>query len=673
MSGTDDPDQVSAYASLAAETIGELRDLVIKNQVPMAVEQERMIAVKAVSDAQQQEIANLREENEFLQKSVAMFCQNAAKRMAQIGNHFAELFARVVAEQNERMAKIEESLERVRRRKPVAASGGVPDGQVRELAESLRQKEAEVRELKAKMNHDADLVGLMQQVDDFTRQAVTLEGEKRQLEIENQRLTETLKNTENAKSVLNSANLDLNARIEELELRLSSSPELASTSELNDRIAQLSQSLDSLQKSHSQQVEILNEQVKMATEHAKSAAAQLSEGNERNVELAKALRTTEMELNMAKRQVMYANSQLDDCKRELESQREQNEVLKSQKAQIAGEFDALLEQRNSMNQETEMFVKSLVDVFGCSSEDVAPRISEMLNELARLKQYLSKSGEQERELCILKSTNHSLEERVKALQDQMESQDQLIRVCKDGKESEAVKGIHEQFKKLQDVNSQLIKEIDSNRTQLFSAESALNSTKAALDDERSLNTQLSSKVERFEFYEYSIGQLISVLESLSSQIVLSLNKTSGEIERQQALDGLLVELKKQNSTPQSAQAKWDKFLSAMQMTMVDNSALMSQLMEGKLNSCKEGFMALLEKNLRSMRERISLAHEHLDIIKQKASAPALVPAPRRQIPVKRRSLYEPMQKPAPAKENRYMERSPVTPVAHGKGGITPRV
>lgn len=683
MSNLDGPDQVAAYASIAASTINELRDVSVKTKVPAAVEQERMIAVKAFSDAQQEEIKNLREENMYLQKNLSDFCQNASKRIVQIHQRFSQMFEQLALEQNRRISNVESVLhkfsllpahiQKAQQHQPVLPTHGfVPESKLQEVMLSLQQKEAEVRELRAKINHETDIISLMQQVDDFTKHATTLEDEKSALEAEIQRLTDALKNAESAKDVLNSMNLDLNAKIEDLELKLSASPELATAGELHDRISHLSQSLDKLQKSHTEQVQILNDQVRIANEHSKNVASQLSEGNERNVELSKTLRKTEMELNMVRRQVNHANTQLEDCKKELDSQRQQNELLKLQKEQLAKDFDSFIQERNGTNEENEMLMKSLIEVFGCSQEDVAPRILEMLNELARLKQYLSKTGEQERELRIVKSTNHQLEERIKELNDQMEAQDKLIRLCKDGKESEAVKGIHEQFKKLQEVNSQLIKEMDSTKTQIFTIESALNSTKAALDDERSLNSQLSSKVERFDFYEYSIGQLITVLESLSSQIVLSLNKTSGEIERQEALDGLLIELKKQNSTPESAQAKWDKFLSAMQMTIVDNGALIGQLMEGKLNSCKEGFVALLEKTMRSMRERVMAASEHLEVLKQKSVAPAVPVQQRRQIPVKRRGPLELPPKQAP-KENRYMERSPVTPIALGKGGVTPRI
>lgn len=140
-----------------------------------------------------------------------------------------------------------------------------------------------------------------------------------------------------------------------------------------------------------------------------------------------------------------------------------------------------------------------------------------------------------------------------------------------------------------------------------------------------------------------------LLQSLSSQLVISTNP--GDYTRQEAIDGLLVDLKKINSSPISSQPKWDKFVSAVQMAFTDNSALIGRLMEGKMN----GFVSIMEQYLSVMNQKIEASELRLAQLARRSVAKK-----KRQIPVKRR-VYEPPER-TPVRVNKYMDRSPVTPM-----------
>lgn len=77
----------------------------------------------------------------------------------------------------------------------------------------------------------------------------------------------------------------------------------------------------------------------------------------------------------------------------------------------------------------------LTQALSCPREDIAAKISELLNELARPKDGLEMVGGQDRQLTIARSTVGTLEERVKFHMGQLKDQEQLICLCKNGKES----------------------------------------------------------------------------------------------------------------------------------------------------------------------------------------------------------------------------------------------
>jgi septal ring factor EnvC (AmiA/AmiB activator) len=642
-SGATVPDfpPISQFAQLAASSITELRDLLLQRELPAVIDGERAIAIKSAFDAQQTEISHLRLENSLLtqrQTSLIDASRSLSRRyISTISAHFRRQDTALAALQSRLTACVS--------------------------ALSARPPPAEIEPFRFNHGDDQNLAELFAQLDRFRETNRELANENSALKQRVVELTQSLKSTTKAKSVLNSANLELNSRIEELEMRITN-PQAISEINQQQQIRELTQSLARSHEMYQERIKLLGEQLSAAMNHADGIKTQLSESQAETIELHRKLVIGSSELASASRRSRALQSKSEDHEREIAHQKEVISQIEAQKAELQANWQHLLEQHQRQASDKDIFLASLSGVFGCDASDVALRISDLLTELGRCKGQISECVEKERENSLLRSRNASLEQRLALANEQIEGFVRRIELQKSGKESEIVNQIQSDFLKLKTVNAELYNEYIKQEEQLFRVEKSLSQTAARLEEQQKANQELSERLSRFESYEFSVNQFAVLLGELSSRMLSSLTANGARQRQLEAVDSLVIELRQRHFSAERARAPWITFSAVLFDVFANDDGKFAEMLRKR----SERFVAAASRQIAACHDRAAALTQIV------AGIVAKVNIGRR--PRKEASLFEKATKRTPAvPPKKFAQRSPLTPSEQMADGLalTPRL
>jgi hypothetical protein len=645
---------IAPFAQLTASTIAELRDLLLQHDLPLAIDNERAIAIKEALDAQRDEIAHLRLENSILTQRHDSLIQSsrvfAHRYLERISACFREQ-ATVISSLHGRISACVSSLNRPLRSDTEA------------LRKELAEKTAELEMMKARPPDAESGAVFSEHMDWFQQNYREVSDENTALKQRIVELTQALNSTTKAKSVLNSANLELSARIEELEGRIAN-PQVVAEVDLQQQIRELTQSLDKSHETYQERIRLLGEQLGAAMRHGEGLKNQLSESREETVELHRKLAVGSAELASATRKSRTLQRKIEDQEREIAHQNEVIAQIQAQKEELQTSWQDLLEQHQRKKADNEIFLTSLSGIFGCEQGDVARRISDSLTELARAKEQIADSFEKERENSLLRSRISSLEQRLALANEQIDGLGRQMALLKAGKESEVVSQIHADFFKLKAVNSDLYNEHIKLQEEFFRAEKSLTNTMAMLETQQNANHKLSERLVRFDFYDFLFRQLACLLAELSSRMVSSLSATPARHRQLEAVDSLIIALRQQNCSADRAKGPWDGFADVLMELFSNDNSKIEVVLRRRLDS----FMGGACRQLACCQDRIGVQLRSIGDLTLRV-AQIRRPPPRSQIPIFARAVRPPI----PSKK--FAERSPLTPSGQRGDvlGLTPRL
>jgi hypothetical protein len=304
---------------------------------------------------------------------------------------------------------------------------------------------------------------------------------------------------------------------------------------------------------------------------------------------------------------------------------------------------------------------------GCARDEVARRISDCLTELARTKDRLNEYAESAGENSLLRAKNASLEQRLAFANEQIEGMGRRMEMFRSGKDSEVVNQIHADFLKLKTVNSELYNEHLALQDRLFQTERSLSQTTATLQEQQNANADLTERLGRYEFYELSVGQLAGILSELSSRMVSSLSANRARHRHLEAVDALVVGLRRQSWSAEQSPRIWSGFGEALfELLTEDHTVEIQSLLRHKLNDC----VAMVLQWGEQCKARIMDQEKRITEMAAKAAQPQR-PPPRSRLAV----LDRVVKRSPAAPPKKFAERSPLTPSGQAFDGIglTPRL
>jgi regulator of replication initiation timing len=625
------PDQrLARYAQLAAASFAETRDLLTRSDIPTAVDQEWAIAIQAAMDAQHEQIRNLTHENSLRQQRERFlldFSRSSSARLSSLLSEFLTAETSRIGAIQTRLAALSSTV----RRLPLPSR------------------------IRVHSSAGPDLFELSQQVVKFQETGQHLMDENAALRAEADDLRQKLQTTTQVKSVLTSTNLELSARIDDLELRLSTAGG-SSDADLQSRVADLSRALATATQAFDERAGILGEQLSAALSHAEGLKSRAMQADADCVDLNRQLRSLTLQLNGAQRQLQAAEIRAEQAESEVRGKDEIVGLLSAQKDELTREHQRLFERNDQRQSQNEVFVNSLAGILGCERGDVAGRISDVLVQLERAQDKAARAVEADREIQMLRARNAALEARLRHANEQLDAQARNVELLRAGRDSDVVGQIYSNCEKLKALNCQLYEEQQAAEAKLFEAEKALAGAQRALEAETAARSSLSVQLERFEFYEFSVDHLGEMLSNLSAQIVSALPDRHSQLE---VVDRLLIDLRRRAWEPGASEERWRRFGQAVADAFALDCSSIAQML-----SCKvDRFMDVVSSQMRTVHDRIATTACAIVAVRGKAG--------RSRRP---QSMNDRALRPTPIRGPRKFDRSPLTPGDKpGFVGLTPRL
>jgi chromosome segregation ATPase len=468
-------------------------------------------------------------------------------------------------------------------------------------------------------------------------------------------LRQKLQTMAQAKSVLTSTNLELSARIEDLELRLSTAGG-SSDADLQSRVADLTRALSAATRGFDERAAILGEQLSAALSHAEGLKGRAMRGDAECVDLNRQLRSLALKLNTAQRQLRAAEVRAEQAECEVRDKDEMIGLLSAQKDEVTREHQRLFERNDARQSQNEIFVNSLAGILGRERGDVAQRISDLLVQLETAQDKVARVAEADRDMQMLRSRNAALDARLRHANEQLDVQARNVELLRAGRDSDVVGQIYANCEKLKALNSQLYEEQQATEAKLFEAEKELAGAQRALAAETAARSSLSAQLQRFEFYEFSVDHLGKMLSNLSAQIVSALPDRHAQLD---VVDALLIDLRRRAWEPGASEERWCRFGQAVADAFAMDCSPVRELLSRRV----DGFMDVISSQMRTCHDRITRITQAVAAVQGKARRARRL-----------ESMNERALRPTPTRGPRRFDRSPLTPGDKpGFVGLTPRL
>lgn len=410
------------------------------------------------------------------------------------------------------------------------------------------------------------------QIKSLSTHVVSLADENSQLKEEiqnaqnlNQRFKEQIKTLQESKSLLNSANLDLNAKIDDLEVKLSQyqnqaqSPVKTQTNEI--------QEMKELLEKDNQKIKSLVKQVQDAFDHNEKIKNELISAQQENAELQNQNQINETQM----KSIQFSNSRLESKLKNQEEINNQKDIaiqqLTDSNNELNERYEKLVDSHVTLKQQFEQSNINFSKILGCSPEinEITKQLTSCIERLKELQSSVVVNNDAKKEIAYLRQYSEHLNNQLKKKEEIIQSTLGTINLCRDGKESEVVKKYSQDFSELNSEYSNLIEEHKKLQNQMFLADSKYKEIESRLIDQQKINQELNRKAERIELYEFVTTHFIDFLSILSSSLISPLIQVSPvHKKRLSAVDNLRVQLKKKNFSSDRIIPSWDNFCSVIQ-------------------------------------------------------------------------------------------------------------
>lgn len=377
---------------------------------------------------------------------------------------------------------------------------------------------------------------------------------------------EQIKNLQESKSSLNNINLDLNAKIDELETRLNQAQ--STISPPSNEIQEMKELLAKNSERDSQKIKSLLQQVKDTLEHSERVKNELKSVQNENAKLQNQIQTIEARM----KSIQFTNSQLQNKLKNSDETINQKELiiqqLSNSKDELNQRYEELIETHISLKNQFEQLNKTFSTILGCSPDpqEISRQLTDSIEKLANLQYSVVSNNEIKKEVELLRRQNNDLNNRLIKKEEILQS---TLNLCQDGKESEVVKKMKENFTDLNQEHSKLIEEHKQLQRKMFLSESSYKEIESKLIDQKNINEELMKKSEQIELYEFVTSHFIELLSDLSKALITPTYSIS-ELHQKRSLsvDNLLAQLKKRHFSSDEAISYWNSFSTVVQESLV---------------------------------------------------------------------------------------------------------
>lgn len=444
-------------------------------------------------------------------------------------------------------------------------------GKIEEITKDNQIKDDEISSLKHQLsisnsNYKEDhFKSLSSQLLSISEENLKLKEDIQYLHNSNQKYLDQIKNLQDSKSLLNNTNLDLNARIDDLEAKLSQAQ-----NQIQNISPNQSTEIQEMQKLHEQddqKIKSLINQVQETFRHSEKVKNELTLVQKENEQLQNQNLINETNL----KSVQFSNSLLEKKLKNQEEISNQKDItiqqLTDSKNELNERYEKLTELHINLKQQFEQSNKKFSIILGCPPDinEIAKQLTSSIEKLADLQSAVAINNESKKEIAYLRQINDDLSNQLQRKEEIIQSTLGKINLCRDGKESEVVKKFNQDFSELNTEYSNLIEEHKKLKNQLFFSDSKYKEIESKLIDQQKINEELLKKEEKIELYEFVTSHFIDLLSSLSSSLISPLIQVSPVHKRRlSAVYDLRVQLKKKNFSSDQIIPTWESFCSAIQ-------------------------------------------------------------------------------------------------------------
>lgn len=450
-----------------------------------------------------------------------------------------------------------------------------------EITRENQIKDEEINSLKHQISisasayRDDQIKSLSSHVVSLADENTQLKEEIQKVQNSNRNYLEKIQNLQDAKSLLSNTNLDLNARIDDLEARLNQSQKNATSNTSNNQsneIQKMKELFERNKEQDNQKINSLLKQVQETLNYSEKVKNDLISVRKENAQLQSQIQLFETNL----RSTQFTNSILEKKIKTAEESNNQKEMLIQQltdsKKDLKQRYEELIESNVNLKNQFDQSNKRISSILGCRPDinEILRNLTSTFEKLIDLQSAVVFNNDAKKEIDYLRQANLNLNNRLKKKEEINQSNLSKIKMCIDGNDSsDVVKKITDDFRELNTEYSNLIEEHKKLQDQMFLSESAFKEIESKLIDQKKINEELLKKSEKIDLYEFVTSHFIDFLSSLSSSLISPLIQDSFvHKKRLSAVDNLRVQLKKKNFSIDRVIDPWDNFCSVVHESFV---------------------------------------------------------------------------------------------------------
>ena len=550
---------------------------------------------------------SLKTEKEKLQKEKDSNSQlqndeiNSYKKMIQDQDSEIQKFQEELLKKNELILKLQNELNQFKKNSTSTISTSpIDNNEFQKVNKELSEYKIKVEEMKKESidyvkqidNKNAEIDSLKHLLSDSISNDKDIAINNLYKQIEklnntNQSLTENInviksqkEALEKSKSQLNDTNLSLLGKIEELESYISSHPNQENINDTNSlqkaesQVKQLQESIEKMKTQHSQQVYVLNNQIKETFKHSEDIKNQLVESNRQKSELERKLHSITSQFTVLQLNYNLNEKKLQDIENHYNHQDSMVKDLIQSKDSLNLNLTEIIKQFGNLKSRFNRICSTIsrfFDIEISESDDVddldkiTEKLHETMSKLSDSQHHTLINAQLERELKLVRQANDDLRIQKKKTEERLQSALERIQIITnqsaDGSDigSEIIKKLSEDFRLLNNEYTKLIEEHNQLNSKMLINEMNYKEIESKLNNEEKNNENLRKKTEKFDLYEFISMKFLNYLSALSSTLISSIIHNSGVQESISYIDDLLIQLKKNDFSVENAIQPWERF------------------------------------------------------------------------------------------------------------------
>lgn len=417
---------------------------------------------------------------------------------------------------------------------------------------------------------------------------------------------------------LQNMNTQLNSQIESLKVRQKTPTKDNSQNQIvNDPIIMQSQPFEIRSN------QILNEAMNYIEPYKKQVLLL----TQTNSDLEKKIISYETEIDSFNQKVLRHETQLAQLQEEVSTYKSLYTSAKVKKEEIHEELIRLKQAKQGREHDDEIFLESLASILHCETRaEVHTKINELFNELSEYKDICTQGIEKQRDYERMKAKCESLTRELESTKQMMNIEIEKSLLIKDGKENEIVGRMSQNFNQMKQQYSELLNEHQEIKSQLFDSQSQVEQLTSQLAESNASNSVMQNQLKLFTFYEYSYGQFVQCLSTLSNSLISTFNMDESVKQKQQIVDSLLIELRRQTFKPNESQQKWANFI-----FLCEDAFISTQNVKTRMEQLIEATMSMFNDHLNEVSQRFNILTLSINQISQKTLKVVKYRTPTKQV------------------------------------------